>query len=281
MKSWKIAVKESSIAEYIDCYWFLDKTAQDVGPEYPKLNPDPAAHIIIANAQQPFHYEYDDYLAKGKGSHLILPYGKTYTLDHSQPFTVLGIKLKVGALYSLPLTDTHPLLNEVVLLDIQQRLHISSSDEIDLLNRTGKCSNEFRDKLDALLQPFIALAKQDKHYGLVRKIISLFDSTGLLDVALSDIGAQLGYSQRTIERSFSKVTGFTLKQYHTMQRLEAMLGHLHSLPTRDINWTDIALSFGFSDQPHLIRYLKGTMGSTPGQYAEARDLAIDAYGNFE
>ncbi len=282
MKNWKISPKDPVIAQYIDCYWFLEKSQGDIGPEHPKLNPDPAAHIIIASSEQPYHYEYDDYLATGAGSHLILPYGKTYTLDHSQPFTVIGIKLKVGALYSLPLAPSHPLLDEIIQLNLQQQLVLPASAEAALITTsTGENPEKLRDQLDGLLQPLIAVAKEDKHSVLVKKILELFQNANLADISLSDIGNKLGCSQRTIERSFSKVTGFTLKQYHTMQRLEAMLEHLHKLPNQDINWTDIALSFGFSDQPHLIRYIKNTMGSTPGQYAEARDLAIDAYGNFE
>lgn len=279
MKNWKIQPNDSVIAQYVDCYWFLEKILEDTGVEAPKLNPDPAAHIIIASAEQPFHYEYDDYLATGKGSHLILPYGKTYTLDHSQPFRIIGIKLKVGALYSLPLAPSHPLLDEVLEVNIQQQLRISTEAEASLSRHQE--DESLRDQLDLLLQPLIALAKENKHSAVVRKTLALFHKTSLVDVALSDIGHKMGCSQRTIERSFSQVTGFTLKQYLSMRRLEAMLEYLHKISSQDINWSEIALDFGFSDQPHLIRYLKSTMGSTPGQYAEARDLAIDVYGNFE
>ena len=66
-----------------------------------------------------------------------------------------------------------------------------------------------------------------------------------------------------------------------MERLEAMLDYLHKLDNKNIAWVDIALKFGFSDQPHLVRYLKRSIGNTPGEYARQRDLAIDAYGNFE
>jgi len=281
MKNWKISPKNPTIAQYIDCYWFLEKSQSDTGPEHPKLNPDPAAHIIIASSEQPYHYEYENYLATGAGSHLISPYGKTFTLDHTQAFRVIGIKLKVGALYSLPLMASANVVNEILNLDVQQQLQISEHDEAALLDQQEEKAEHYRDQLDILLQPLITKSQENKHSELVRKILTLFNSTSLLAIELSDIGSTLGYSQRTIERSFSKVTGFTLKQYHTMQKLEAMLDHLHKLPTEQINWTDVALSFGFSDQSHLIRYLKSTLGTTPGQYADTRGLVIDAYGNFE
>lgn len=284
MKTWKISPQDAAISQYIDCYWFLEKTNVDAGPDFPKLNPDPAAHIILANKHQLYHYQQGNYLGEGSGSHLILPYGKTYTLDHTQAFRVLGIKLKVGALYALPLIASASALNKIVTLDVQQQLQISAMDETALLNQHEEkleSAEDCRDQLDALLQPVINKSKDDKHSELVRKILTVFDSNSLIDLSLAEIGSKLGYSQRTIERSFSKVTGFTLKQFHSMQKLEAILHHLHTLPKQDISWVNVALNYGFSDQPHLIRYLKSTLGTTPGQYAEARDLAIDAYGNFD
>jgi len=53
------------------------------------------------------------------------------------------------------------------------------------------------------------------------------------------------------------------------------------LAGESVNWADIATKFKFSDQPHLIRYLKNNIGATPGEYARQRDLSIDIYGNFE
>jgi len=281
MRNWKISPHDPTIAQYIDCYWLLEKNQGDAGPMFPKLNPDPAAHLIIAHRQQSFSYQHDSYSSNGTGCHLILPYQKTYTLDHSKPFIVLGIKLKVGALYSIPLLATHPLLDEVLPLNIQKQLLINPEQEAALINQSAQQATIFRDTLDTLLQPLVSKGKEDNHSLLVRKILNELSGTTLADKSLSHLGHKLGCSQRTIERSFSKVTGITLKQYHSMQRLETMLDHLHKLETSNINWSEIAYTFGFSDQPHLIRTIKSTLGSTPGKYANERDLAIDAYGNFE
>ncbi|MGF1755689.1 helix-turn-helix domain-containing protein, partial [Vibrio makurazakiensis] len=45
-----------------------------------------------------------------------------------------------------------------------------------------------------------------------------------------------------------------------------------------IDWASVALQFGFSDQPHLVRYLKSQLGLTPNTYAKERGLTIDVYG---
>jgi len=62
---------------------------------------------------------------------------------------------------------------------------------------------------------------------------------------------------------------------------EELLDYLHLQTNTSINWVEIAAQFGFSDQPHLIRQLKNTIGHTPGNYIKQRDLTIDVYGNFD
>lgn len=53
---------------------------------------------------------------------------------------------------------------------------------------------------------------------------------------------------------------------------------LYQRDSDDIDWVEIAFRFGFSDQPHLIRYLKKQIGLTPKTYEKERSLTIDVYG---
>jgi AraC-like DNA-binding protein len=103
----------------------------------------------------------------------------------------------------------------------------------------------------------------------------------LTDTPIAKLGESLNCSQRTVERSFLRVTKLTLKQYKSMIRLEEILNYLYSLESESIHWADIANEFNFSDQPHLIRYLKNAISLTPGEYVRQRDLTIDVYGDFE
>jgi len=273
MRNWKISPKDSIVAAYIDCYWFLEKTADDDGPEFPKLNPDPAGHLILANSLQPYHYQSETYTDQGLGSHFILPHSKTLLMDHSQPFLVVGIKFHVGALYSLNLPSSELEIERILGINSKELLSINANR---VMANSPWSPEEFRDNFDKQLTPLISTAHSDSHSELVSKIVSTFSNT-----PLSGIGIALSCSQRTIERSFLRVTGFTLKQYDSMQKLERLLDYVHKLDNSQLEWADIAFQFGFSDQPHLVRYLKNVIGSTPGKYAQLRDLAIDAYGNFE
>lgn len=272
MRSMKISPENAGVAKYVDCYWLLEKTINDSSPNFPKLNPDPAAHLILSHPTQYYQYEQIAMQAKGQGSHLILPHRKTLVMDHSHAFLVIGIKFHVGALYSLSFLFGQTGLDEVIGLDINELFGLEMEALTPLLSQP----KVLRDALDECLISYLDKSDEDKHSGLIQKMLPILAKT-----PLSEVGVVMGCAQRTIERSFLRVTGLTLKQYQSMNRLEDVLNYLHGLKDASINWSDCAARFGFSDQPHLIRYLKSEIGSTPGNYIKQRDLAIDAYGNFE
>jgi hypothetical protein len=101
MITWKRSPQDLHVAKYVECYWFLEKEHGDNGSDHPKLNPDPNAHLILAEDNQNYRFTQDEICQKGSGSHWIFPHKKSFTMDHSQPFRILGVKFKVGGLYSL------------------------------------------------------------------------------------------------------------------------------------------------------------------------------------
>jgi AraC-like DNA-binding protein len=276
MRNWKISPKNSTVAKYIDCYWFIEMSPCDSGPEFPKLNPDPAGHLLLSKPEQPYQYDNESRSASGCGSHLLLPHCKTLSMDHSQPFTVLGAKFQVGALYSLKFPTAHPLLDQVINVEAEKLFQLGRFNTEEILTQGAMQPDMCRDVLDKLLSPFLSVICEDRHSTLVRKALAAFS-----EVLLSEMGDELGCSQRTMERSFLRVTGLTLKQYSSIERLEQILNYVHKLDSKEIAWADIAFQFGFSDQPHLVRYLKNSIGHTPGKYTRQRDLAIDVYGDFD
>ncbi len=276
MNNWKISSSNRLISKYIDCYWLIEKKPEDVSFDYPKLNPDPSSHLILAPAGQPYHYKFGDRDIEGYGCHLILPSTSTIVLDHSKPFVILGIKLQVGAIYSLKFNSTFPLTNLVINHADFLPIELSPVNSPSFFSEVTEQFERTCKKLDDLLFPWVQISREDKHSQLVREAISIFEQT-----PISEMGNSLHCSQRTIERTFRRVTGLTLKQYESMLRFEALLSYLYQNKDTKLHWADIATQFGFSDQPHLIRYLKATIGATPNDYLKQRDITIDVYGDFE
>jgi len=276
MKNWKFVPKNIHVAKYVECYWFLEKEQGDAGNNHPKLNPNPSAHLIISNFNQKFQYDQDSLSQKGSGNHWIFPHRKTFTMDHSVSFQIIGIKFRVGALYSLKNSFSSSKLEMVERVDINQLVDLESFRSESLLMNAVRNPQQVCDTLDETLAPWLLKSQADKHTELVSRILPLLCST-----PIAQIGTVLHRSQRTIERSFLRVTDLTLKQCQSMIRLEEILNYLYKLNDKDIDWVDLAAKFEFSDQPHLIRHLKSSIGKTPGEYARQRDLTIDIYGDFE
>jgi len=276
MKNWKLFPANKSVSKYVECYWFLQKESNDTGSEYPKLSPDPATHLLIANPDYRYHYQFESLIFSGLGSHLIYPNRNTFVMDHSKPFWVMGIKLKIGALYSLKIDIDPNKLDQVIDVDLLTTLGLDNFDADAFL---VKCLTEPK-KVIALLDKHLFLwtidCREDRSSELVRKITPLLET-----IPVGELGSILHCSQRTVERSFLKVTGLTLKQCQSMIRFEKVLEYLYEKDINSIDWLSVAFEFGFSDQPHLIRHLKESIGATPNQYAQQRDLTIDVYGNFE
>lgn len=276
MNNWKRVPENPEVAKYIDCYWLIEKTANDVSTDYPKLNPDPAAHLLLAPGDQKYRYQFGHNDIVGSGSHLILPNTSSILMDHSLSFIVLGLKFHVGALYSLTFGRPLPLVNSVVTDTALLPSEIQSLSILKILLEAKGEPEKVCAALDEILVPWLRRGQEDSHSELVRKVITIVDQT-----PIAEIGGVLNCSQRTVERAFRKVSGLTLKQYQSMTLLESLLAYLHRHEKDTISWTSIATEFGFSDQSHLIRKLKTAIGATPNAYLKHRNMTIDVYGDFE
>lgn len=276
MKNWKLIPKIENVLKYVECYWFLEKEPHDHNDIHPKLNPDPSSHLIIANHNHVHQYDHEDTAQTVQGNHWISPHMKTYTMDHSHPFKIIGIKFRIGALYSLNLPEIGSRLDKIEPININKLFGWAPCSTNQLLKSALEQKNQVCNMLDEALSTWLFTSHEDKHSELVRQTLPLLSNT-----AITDIGEKLHRSQRTIERSFMRVTTLTMKQCQSMMRLEEILNYLYPLNEQEINWADVASKYGFSDQPHLIRHLKNAIGRTPAEYAQSRDLTIDIYGDFE
>lgn len=273
MIRWINPPKNPDVAKYVECYWYLNKTSISPILEHPKLNPDPAAHLIISLPDQKHQYTSMKESLVGDGSHWLYPHRNTYQMDHSGAFSIVGIKFHIGALYSLTATPNAPVINQIEEIDVHALFTENAFDIVDFLTNEDLDADRYCGILDKLLCQWLPKFEHDKHAELTQRILPLLSTHDI-----NQLGEALHSSQRTLERSFLRVTGLTMKQCQSMKRLEALLEHLYQRDEKNIDWADIAYEFGFSDQPHLIRHLKETIGSTPAQYTKRRDLTIDIYG---
>ena len=160
MINWLQSPKSSVVAQYIDCYWLIEKTPDAETHQFPKLNPEPSPHLILSPSDQPYHYTIEQQVDQGSGGHLLLPHHKAIELDHSKPFIHLGIKFHVGALYSLNIPDCpHPSLDSVNPIDLASLLDNPKADAISLIKLAQTDFEACCQQLDNLLLPWLSIGK--------------------------------------------------------------------------------------------------------------------------
>lgn len=88
------------------------------------------------------------------------------------------------------------------------------------------------------------------------------------DRSLERLKEQSGYAETRFINLFSGEVGLTPKQFFRVQRFQRVLRNLFN--SRDADWPDLALQFGYYDQAHFIHEFKTFTGITPGQYYNKR-----------
>lgn len=82
------------------------------------------------------------------------------------------------------------------------------------------------------------------------------------------LAERAGVSERTLQRLFLRFAGvspaWVLRRYRLLDAAEVV---------RDgaaVDWADLAVGLGYSDQAHLIRDFRAAVGQTPAAYARAQ-----------
>lgn len=92
--------------------------------------------------------------------------------------------------------------------------------------------------------------------------------------SLKDLENFTGYSERHIERTFENQIGISPKKYNTIIRLHHFLSLIKDNGQKTM--TGLSYEAGYSDQSHLIKEFKNSIGLTPGQYMKTKNkLAVN------
>lgn len=83
---------------------------------------------------------------------------------------------------------------------------------------------------------------------------------------LAELSAAVGTSGRTLQRIFAQYAGvsptWVLRRYRLIDAAESVRGG------EPVSWALLAVDLGYSDQAHLIRDFRATIGVTPAAYVE-------------
>jgi AraC-like DNA-binding protein len=120
------------------------------------------------------------------------------------------------------------------------------------------------------IDPQVAQAAADRRGGLrawqARKVRAYIDSHIAGPVLVADLCALVQLSEAHFSRAFRRTFGKSPHAFVIRRRVE--LAAQYMLQT-DAPLSDIALRCGFTDQPHLCKHFRQTMGQTPAAWRRA------------
>ncbi len=174
---------------------------------------------------------------------------------------MLGVRFRPGGL--------RPFLSGPVATLTDREVRIEEHFDVDVDNwrsrvTTAPSASAAAETADAVLG---ALAPPlDPTVDLVAEIVDgIRDDPTLTRV--DAVARHYGIGERRLQRLFTDYVGIGPKWVIRCYRLHEVAGRAAS--GQAVDWADLAVELGYSDQPHLIREFTAVVGQSPARYARA------------
>lgn len=248
------------LAPFIRHYIFLENKGNDI--KNLRLFTDGSTGLIVSATRSLYSHlseehmpasffygtlnSYKDFYSKGKFSFIAVVF---------QPY-FLNILLKTSAKeIKNQIVSVEDVLKDK-LTPFQEKLFFKTDPRIII------------DELNIFFTQFLS-REMGSDYQLVTAVQQyILQNKGA--VTSKDLEQFTGYSERHLERHFNDYMGISPKKYNNIIRLHYFLS-LMNQEVRVKNMTRLSYDAGYSDQSHLIKEFKKSIGLTPRQYANTEN----------
>jgi AraC-like DNA-binding protein len=149
---------------------------------------------------------------------------------------------------------------------------------VDLEVLIGPAAGELRDALLGvaraeerffILERFLC-ARMSRNTGPSEVVLA---SARLIEAAhgnlrISSLHSSLGVSRKHLWHRFARQLGMSPKAYANLQRFVWTLGRLRECT--EVDWTQLAIAAGYSDQSHLVRDFQRVASASPTEFLRTR-----------
>lgn len=204
-----------------------------------------------------------DRLRRFSGALVSGPYEGFFLTDTAEEAYVVGVHFRPGGAFPFLGASADELANTHIDLDtfwgpaaaeIRERLCTAQSHTQQVRLLEESLLSRMRRPLEH--HPAVALALES---------LSKFNP----GTAVRQLARDAGYSQRRFIDLFRGEVGLKPKLFNRIQRFQRVLEQIHSCAHG--NWTQVALSYGYFDQSHLIRDFLAFSGVSPAGYVRRLD----------
>lgn len=242
-----------NLESYVACYWTVDFYASDQNKLH-RIIPDGCVDIIF------------DLRSPSKGAFVVGLMTKFETMNLSQSYSLFGIRFFSDTVRRFLKYHVSEFIGYRVLLEDIWGNEAEFMME-EMISATG--ISEIIERVEINLLKFLLL-NESKSDGLLQTSMQyMYASQGM--ISMRSLAEKLSYSERNIRRTFQKELGVSPKELSGIIRFQSLLQGLYR--GTQFRFTDIAVKYGYYDQPHFINNFKRYYGLLPNQVFKT-DLGI-------
>lgn len=229
---------------FVERYWIVSWDLRGQEPYVQETLPYPSINLVIEQGQSKVYG-----VETGKFSRLLEGKGQ-----------VFGIKFKPGAFYPFIKSPVSQCTNGT--LSFWDAFGIASTElEAAILS----CENvgEMIEYAECFLRE--RLPEQDTNVTVINEIVDCIIAHPEI-TKVADVVQRLNLNKRTLQRLFRRYVGVSPKWVIKRYRLHEVAEQLASGTV--VDWPQLVVELGYSDQAHFIKDFKTIVGKTPTEYVK-------------
>lgn len=190
------------------------------------------------------------------------PRSKSSIIQRTAQDELLGIHFKPGGAFpflNFPFGELHNI--DIGIDDLWGEEQ--ATQLLHLLDEAERTETRFR-----ILEMWMmkAINRPMNHHPAVNFAIPELERNP--NLSMSQVAAKLNLSQRRFIQIFSNEVGLTPKLFGRIQRFNLVIRS--AALSNDVDWLELAMSFGYFDQAHLIHDFQEFSNLTPTEYVGLR-----------
>ncbi len=245
------------LKDYVKCYWYAERNL--TAPDYSfEILPDSYFEMVFCEGEQPVYYSKYQQSEPLPEWFIVGLLEKPLTITSKGKIRAVGVRFFAWGFHELM---------QLSLLDapITQWPHVFETLKEHL--KAAITSNQ-QDDAFRILEHFLLGQLNEKRIRhsdirIIQLAGSLYKGKGMVDIKEKAKNAFL--SERQYSRLFSNKLGVGPKALAKKIRFQHVRDAIFENP--DINLTELAYEYEFTDQSHFINEFKGFAGRSPGTFA--------------
>jgi AraC-like DNA-binding protein len=229
---------------FVERYWIVSWDLRGQQPYVQETLPYPCVNLVFEQGQSRVYG-----VETGKFARLLENKGQ-----------VFGIKFRPGAFYPFVKLPISQFTNRSIAL--RDVFHIDSKTLEEAI-----FSKEDEREMIEVAENFLRqmLPKQDKSVSLINEVVDYVIAHQEI-TRVDDVTSQFNLNTRTMQRLFRQYVGVSPKWVIKRYRLHEVAERLAE--GKSVDWPEMVLELGYSDQAHFIKDFKTIVGRTPAEYAK-------------